>query len=140
MRAVFSKLRGPHDARVATLIRRDRPIAYCPLAWIECAFQSASELLKQKDRPEGGLSVALIEAENQATRTPPPADLVTQPLISILRDAGSCCGVKRLVPSRKPNKRCPEDTTKEICSSSLVPESNSGQTSARADSIFSFYG
>jgi len=39
---------------------------------------------KQKDRPEadpsGGLSVALIEAENQATRTPPPADLVTQPL------------------------------------------------------------
>ena len=53
------------------------PIA--PLAWIKCAFQSASELLKQKDRPEGGLSVALIEAENQATRTPPPADLVTQP-------------------------------------------------------------
>src|ERR1700730_12949008 len=33
--------------------------------------------VKTKRPPEGGLSVALIRAESQAT--PPPADLVTQP-------------------------------------------------------------
>src|SRR3984893_3150568 len=54
-----------------------------------------------KRPPEGGLSAAaLIEAENQATRTPPPAGVN-------LRGASSCCEVKRLVPREKPNKRCP---------------------------------
>jgi hypothetical protein len=37
----------------------------------------------EKTAPKGGLSAALIEAENQATRTAPPADLVTQLLVSI---------------------------------------------------------
>src|SRR5579863_9659455 len=38
---------------------------------------------QQKRPPEGGLLAALIEAENQATRTPPPAELGTQPLESV---------------------------------------------------------
>jgi hypothetical protein len=37
----------------------------------------------EKTAPKGGLSAALIEAENQATRTARPADLVTQLLVSI---------------------------------------------------------
>jgi hypothetical protein len=44
------------------------------------ALQVNSETAKQKDRPKGGLSAALIKAEIRPLRTPPPADLGTQPL------------------------------------------------------------
>jgi len=47
---------------------------------------------QQKDRPKAVFPAALIEAENQATRTPPPADLVTQPLGSTF--AALACAVE----------------------------------------------
>jgi hypothetical protein len=63
-----------------------------------------------KRPPEGGLSAALIEAENLATRnTPARRSYYLAPRIN-LSGASSYCEVKRLVPSAKPNKRCPYNT------------------------------
>jgi hypothetical protein len=64
---------------------------------------------KQKDRPKAVSLTALIEAENQATRTPPPPILSTQPLASIYAILAQC-GVKEFVSWKKLNERCPHDT------------------------------
>src|ERR1700730_14711514 len=73
-------------------------------------------LVKTKRPPEGGLSVALIRAESQATRTPPPADLVTQPLWIIYTVPPPACESKGIVPPKRPNKCCSGDTRTKLLS------------------------
>jgi hypothetical protein len=68
-----------------------------------------ASISQTKRPPEGGLSAALIEAENQATRTPPPADLVTQPLGPIYTVRVRSVSQKA-TPWAKLNERCPHDT------------------------------
>ena len=69
---------------------------------------------KTKRPPEGGLSAALIEAENQCY-TNAPARRSCYPTSSFsLRGASYRRGVKRSVPQKKPSKRCPDDTTNKF--------------------------
>jgi hypothetical protein len=63
-----------------------------------------------KRPPEGGLSAALIEAENQCyANAPARRSCYPTPRINV-HDAGPCCGVKRFVPSQISADRCPDDT------------------------------
>src|SRR5258708_24368504 len=72
------------------------------LAGLKTDSRNSSRTLKQKRPPEGGLSAAK-RAITPPTITQPPQGF-------ILGGSAVLCGVKRCVPSKKPNKRCSNDT------------------------------
>lgn len=94
-----------------------------------------------KRPPEGGLSAALIEAENQCCANA-PARRSCDPTPRInLRAAGSCCGVKRFVPDEKPAGRCTDDTTEHSIQGDFVFEGGaSGEYSPLSPGVLTELG